>query len=250
MGLLTTAAAAAASRRQITVHDQPYMISDYVGAAPRRGVYVAGNESNDNGLPQGFLVEQPAGAATQPHFHIHPQFQLVIDGSGALGKHALSPLSLHYVNGHTPYGPVSAGADGLLYFTLRRYWDPGAKYMPASKDKLLKGNQRTRVGDVAPATTVCLRDLDAVVTTEVIAVEDDGLAAWLMQAGPGMVFGTPPAPSGDGQYHIVVAGEVRSQNSTLERLSCGFIEAAAEPPLYQASAEGAAMMICQFPRAG
>jgi hypothetical protein len=65
-----------------------------------------------------------------------------------------------------------------------------------------------------------------------------------------MVFGAPAAPSGDGQYHIVVAGEVRSQNSTLERLSCGFIEAAAEPPLYQASAEGAAIMICQFPRAG
>ncbi len=248
MGLLTTAAAAAASRRQVNVHDQSYMISDYVGAAPRRGVYVAGNESNDNGLPQGFLVEQPAGATTQPHFHIHPQFQLVIDGSGALGKHALSPLSLHYVNGHTPYGPVSAGADGLRYFTLRRYWDPGAKYMPASKDKLLKGNQRTRVGDMTASTTFCLANLNTIVSAEVIAAEDDGLAAWLMQVGPQMKFRAPLAPRGDGQYHIVVAGNVLLHGQTLECLSCGFIEAYEKQPLYQATNQGAAMMICQFPR--
>ena len=138
------------ARRQISVHDQPYILTDYIGAAPRRGQYVAGNERNDNGLPQGFLVDQPAGAVTQPHFHSHPQFQLVVDGSGRLGKHDVGFLDLHYVNGHTPYGPVAAG-DGLLYFTLRRYWDAGAKYMPASRDLLVKGRQRTRYGGV-PAT--------------------------------------------------------------------------------------------------
>ena len=188
----TTAPSAAKSRRQVNVHAQPYMISDYIGAAPRRGAYVAGNESNDNGLPQGFLVEQPAGASTQPHFHIHPQFQLVMDGGGMLGKHALGPLSLHYVNGFTPYGPIRAGNTGLLYFTLRRYWDPGAKYMPASREQLVKGNQRTRVGDVDPATTVRLPELTTTITTPVIEVEADGLAAWLIQAGPGMQLPSPP----------------------------------------------------------
>lgn len=244
----TTAPSAAKSRRQVNVHAQPYMISDYIGAAPRRGAYVAGNESNDNGLPQGFLVEQPAGASTQPHFHIHPQFQLVMDGGGMLGKHALGPLSLHYVNGFTPYGPIRAGNTGLLYFTLRRYWDPGAKYMPASREQLVKGNQRTRVGDVDPATTVRLPELTTTITTPVIEVEADGLAAWLIQAGPGMQLPSPPASEGDGQYHIVVAGDVRLQNHHLERLSCGFIGAQESPLAYQAGDQGAAMMICQFPR--
>ena len=31
------------ARRQISVHDQPYILTDYIGAAPRRGQYVAGN---------------------------------------------------------------------------------------------------------------------------------------------------------------------------------------------------------------
>ena len=53
---ITSAAEAAARQRQVHVNGRDYTLAEYIGAAPVRGHYVAGNETNDNGLPQGFLV--------------------------------------------------------------------------------------------------------------------------------------------------------------------------------------------------
>mgnify|MGYP007000427639 len=72
-------------------------------SAPLRGSYIPGNEKNDDGLPQGFLVEQPSNSVTPPHFHDYEQYQVFVDGGARLGKHVASPLSLHYARGHTPY---------------------------------------------------------------------------------------------------------------------------------------------------
>lgn len=72
-----------------------------------------GNEANDNGLPQGFLVEQPPHSVTPPHFHEVNQFQVFGGGGCKIGKHDAAPISVHYANGHTPYGPISAGEDGF-----------------------------------------------------------------------------------------------------------------------------------------
>ena len=114
MPIATTTADALQNQRQVHVNGRDYTLSEYVGAAPVRGKYVAGNESNDNGLPQGFLVEQPPGSITLPHFHETNQFQVFVDGSGHMGKHAAEPLTVQYANGHTPYGPIVAGDAGVL----------------------------------------------------------------------------------------------------------------------------------------
>ena len=84
-----------------------------------------GNETNDNGLPQGFLVSQPPGSVTPPHFHETNQFQVFVGGSGRLGKRRADPVTVQFAGGHTPYGPIAAGDRGIQYFTLRQSWDPG-----------------------------------------------------------------------------------------------------------------------------
>ena len=65
---------AQSTRRAVEVNLRNYELSSYVGAAPVRGHYLEGNEVNDNGLPQGFLAEQPLFAVTKPHFHETNQF--------------------------------------------------------------------------------------------------------------------------------------------------------------------------------
>lgn len=127
------------NQRRIQVNGREYVLSAYIGAAPVRGMYVEGNEVNDNGLPQGFLVEQPPGSVTKPHFHEVNQFQVFVGGAGRLGKYAAGPLTVQYAGAHSPYGPIEAGNGGVIYFTLRAAWDPGAKYMPQSRDKLRRG---------------------------------------------------------------------------------------------------------------
>ena len=186
MLIATSTAEAARNQRQVHVNGKDYTLSEYVGAAPLRGTYVEGNEVNDNGMPQGFLVEQPPGAITLPHFHETNQFQVFVEGIGSMGKHAAEPLTVQYANGHTPYGPIKASETGVKYFTLRQRWDPGAKYMPGARDKLTKGNQRTRLKGNIPLTDPAH---SATLTTPAIETiferEDDGMAAWLYRFGAG-----------------------------------------------------------------
>jgi hypothetical protein len=207
-------------RRAIQVNGHEYVLSAYVGAAPVRGTYVDGNEVNDNALPQGFLVEQPPASVTPPHFHEVNQFQVVV-----------------------------AGAEGLTYFTLRAAWDPGAKYMPKSRDRLKKGHQRQKLGrPVTPATPETLRALSAPETLTLIDREEDGMAAWLMRIAPGAAAPIPDPADGGGQYHVVVTGSLLRDGAEMPRLSCLF--ATTDEPAYEAcaGAEGLEMLVLQFPK--
>ena len=136
---------AAKGMELVEVNGRNYALTGYVGAMPVRGYYLEGNEKNDNGEPQGFLVEQPPNSVTEPHFHETNQFQVFVSGSGCFGKLDIIPLFVQYANGHSPYGPIVSRSEGMRYFTLRARWDPGAKYMPASSKRLIKGNQRQRL---------------------------------------------------------------------------------------------------------
>ena len=109
MPIVTSATDALKNQRQVHVNGREYTLSEFVGAMPLRGHYQEGNESNDNGMPQGFLVTQPPGSVTPAHFHEPNQFQVFVDGSGRIGARAAPPLSVQYANGHTPYGPIVGG---------------------------------------------------------------------------------------------------------------------------------------------
>ena len=119
MVFANSASEAQLSRNIVQVNRRNYVLSSYVGAAPVRGRHIEGNEVNNNGLPQGFLVEQPLGAVTEPHFHETNQFQVVVEGGGTFGTKHLSPLAIQYANAHPSYGPIVSGARGVTYFTLR-----------------------------------------------------------------------------------------------------------------------------------
>ena len=113
---------------EVHVNGHDYNLRQYVGNIPTRGQYIEDNEEKDNELPQGFLVYQPPGSVTPPHFHETNQFQVFVEGSGRVGRHAALPITVQYASGHTPYGPIEAGVTRVRYFTLRQQWDPGAKY--------------------------------------------------------------------------------------------------------------------------
>lgn len=63
--------------------------------------------------------------------HVQDEFQLVIDGDGALGRPAVRPISVHFAGRHTGYGPLTAGERGLSYMTLRAVLDLGAISCPS-----------------------------------------------------------------------------------------------------------------------
>ena len=95
--------------------------------------------------PQVFLVEMRPGETILPHYHAVDQFQIFVAGSGSLVRNqAANPVTVHYVDHHTGYGPVSAGAQGLSYFALRPKTDSGPVYLhePGYREKMKPGKKR------------------------------------------------------------------------------------------------------------
>ena len=248
MLIATSTAEAMQKQRRVTVNGRDYILSEYIGAAPVRGRYVEGNETNDNGLPQGFLVDQPPGAITLPHFHETNQFQVFVEGVGSMGKHAARPLTVQYANGHTPYGPITASETGVKYFTLRQRWDPGAKYMPGARELMTKGNQRTRLkADIRITNPVERAALPSPVAETIFPYEDDGLSAWLIRLGVGQETVIPSAAGTGGQYLLVADGELRLAGGTYDKWSTVFVTADEPRPCLTAGAAGLDLLVLQFP---
>ena len=118
--------------------------------------YIGNSHKNQRG-PQAFLVElEKPGHIIKPHFHHVDQFQIVVDGGGTLGKHELQPVTVHYTDSFTPYGPIVAGDEGLKFFNFRPCADVGAEYMPGSRERLLRHAGRNLVAETdARAASRC-----------------------------------------------------------------------------------------------
>lgn len=86
--------------------------------------------------PQVQALCQPVGDVIPSHFHDVDQFQVIVAGSGMIGRHRMGRGMLRYVDRHRVYGPVRPDEPGLVYLTLRREQDPGPHYMPDSRDLL------------------------------------------------------------------------------------------------------------------
>src|SRR5258708_2322681 len=84
--------------------------------------------------PQAYLVTCPS--RIDPHFHTVDQFQVVVEGEGELGKKPMPPVSFHSTAAFTPCGPITAGEQGLRFFTLHRFAQVHTHFMPGSRDKL------------------------------------------------------------------------------------------------------------------
>src|SRR3954464_12357154 len=116
MAILATADAARKSRRPIVSNGVSAFLTTFIGSNRYNRAAAAPEPPGPEAVyPMAFLVEQPPGSVVQTHFHEANQFQLVVGGSGTLGKHAVQPIAVHYSNAFSAYGPITAGEEGLQY---------------------------------------------------------------------------------------------------------------------------------------
>lgn len=199
--------------------------------------------------PQAFLVEQEENAVVHQHFHFVDQFQVVVAGEGTIGKHALEPIMAHFAGACTGYGPITPGAAGLSYFTLRASADgTGAQFLPAARARMMKGPKRYVLADpVHPSAAVALAARREAVCDTVLE-EADGLAIHMLRLPPGGRLFAPPPASGGGQSMLVAAGTLRHAGQVLERMSALFVSADEAPFLAEAGPEGGELLVLQYPR--
>jgi hypothetical protein len=216
-------------------------------AAPEAGVL----------YPMAFLVEKEPHAVTKPHFHEADQYQVIVQGGGRLGTHALGTVAVHYTDAWSAYGPIVAADEGISWFTLRNAWDSGARYMPAAREQLRAARLRNvqhREATASPTPVADAQDLARDVTpscTTVLAQTPDGMATWRYRLPPDAYVSGPDPREGGGQFWLVLSGSASADGATfLPPNSCVFV-APGDGALAVIAGDGGAEALClQFPVLG
>lgn len=178
------------------------------------------------GIPQLLLVEQLVpGSTVLAHYHSVDQFQVFLDGSGKLGRHDINPISIHYTNRYTGYGPIVAGPSGVSYYVLRPEFDQLVTgqylHIPELREKLKRqpGRKRSIIVSRLPVKTLGeLSRLSAPVSERVIDAESDkhdaGMFADVLSMGPDMSYTGPDPQTGGGQVFLLLQGSMRCNDTS------------------------------------
>ncbi len=202
--------------------------------------------------PQAFLIEMSANEVIVPHFHEVDQFQVFVAGGGGLGRNndIANPITVHYADEYTGYGPINAGPNGYSYFTLRARSDSGAVYLhqPGYREKLKPSKKRHFAVNVTLSTEPVLMTR-ATVALEPLAEQDgDGPCAFILRAGAGMAATGPDPKDTGGQYYLVANGALEREGQSYPVWSTIFVDAGEAPLAVQAGPKGLETLILQFAR--
>jgi hypothetical protein len=213
------------------------------GTGYYRTPYIGGGDVKEG--PTCFLVEQAPNSIIEPHFHQADQFQVFVAGEGALGKHNIAPVVVHYVNAFTPYGPIKSHGDGIHYFTLRNGYDPGARFLPGAVKELPRVPRRHATSKPSPLG----REPGPSGTewTNLLEGEPDGLAAYHVSLAGGHAQSIGGEKAAGGEFWLVLGGSLELGAKTLPAYSCLHRSAHEERPVAHAGREGAELMVLQFP---
>jgi hypothetical protein len=198
--------------------------------------------------PTMFLVEQAPNVSLQSHFHSQNQFQLFVQGSGRIGNHGITPITVHYAGAYTGYGPLIAGAEGVFYFTIRSVFETGAFYMPESRERMARGPKRHLTSDaVAPIDAAALAGLKDIDVQDLIRLQPDLIAAQLIRIPPGRTASGIDPKGSAGQFFVVTGGELVHESGQLNRWEPMFASGDEPPVSLRAGPGGAEVVLLQLP---
>lgn len=227
-----------ANRRHLTLSN---------GTGYWRSDLIVSSES-DAPAPQAFLIQQDPNTVIRPHFHVQDQFQVVAEGGGMLGRHAVAPIHVHYASRHTGYGPITAGSRGLSYFTFRAVTTPHAYFLPESRDRMERLPKRNLLGHpVALSDAATLRARVEVAVETIIEPQPDGVAAWLLRLPPNTRYVPPGHASGADRFYLVGEGVMVARNERLPRFATTFASAGQDDFELLAGDEGLEVLVLRFP---
>jgi len=201
--------------------------------------------------PMAFLAQGSAHRVLRTHFHVVDQFQVMYNGSGTLGKHPVGFGAVHFSRAYTPYGPIAYSDKGLGFITLRAHRDPGAQYLPESREVLDQAVSRT------PWQATVAPDFDLVPGESGVAMKaldgltgHDGLAGWSVKLNAGAKAYAPDPSKGDGQYILVLKGGIVHEDALRKDLTVVWVGRNEGPYQLVAGPEGMEGLVLNFPVPG
>ncbi len=166
-------------------------------------------EADDSQSPQSYLIKQLPNITNPLHFHVQNQFQVFIEGSGVFGRHTIEPYIVHYAGAYTGYGPIVAGPSGLDYLTLRAMHDPGAKFLPETMDKLIRGPKHHFTSrQFLPSTPASILELKVPEFVWDHIEPSTGLGIGLLKMPSQTSYSFKPADKAEGIFLVVIGGSI------------------------------------------
>ena len=189
------------------------------------------------------------------HYKVTDQFLVIIDGKGALGRHALAPYSVHFMRAYTPFGPlVSDARSGLTFFVMRAHPDTGSQRLPEKRDELMRAPNRQPWQIARSATFPALQagaQAAGMMLEAIPGMSDEhGLAAYTLRMKPHAKGSAPDPTHGDGQYLVVVKGSLLHDKKVLKAPALVFVYPKDGPFAMHAGPEGVNAIVLNFPRPG
>ena len=201
--------------------------------------------------PMAFLAEGSANRVLRTHFHEVDQFQVIYNGAGSMGKHPVGPGAVHFSRAYTPYGPISYSDKGLGFVTLRAHRDPGAQYLPESREGLDKVAKRTPWQITAVPDFAIDPGERGVAMKAMEELKDNaGLAGYSVKLNAGVKAYTPDPSKGDGQYVLVMKGGIIHEGQLKKELTVIWVAKNDGPFELVAGPEGMEGIILNFPVPG
>ncbi|MBT3767250.1 MAG: hypothetical protein HOB79_20475 [Rhodospirillaceae bacterium] len=195
--------------------------------------------------PQAFLIERPyPNPVINPHFHDIDQFQVVVGGTGRIGKRPVKPIAFHYADAFTPYGPIIGEEDGIPFFTLRNCSSGGHWSMPGNK-QFMPGRAGRNVAQLFDTDISRLQDGE-IKQEALIEPFEDGLQVLAYYLGPNAETDAIPS-NGGGQYHLVGSGFLLDGDKELPEHSLMRVERGETAAHYKAGPDGASVLCMQYP---
>ena len=204
--------------------------------------------------PQSHYTEMDANGVIVPHFHQVSQFQIMVSGTGSIGRNALPLIGLHYADHHTAYGPINAGPYGLGLFTLRARSDPGAIYLakPGYKDFLKPSKKRYLLAENIALSTECVLEHRGKATLESVLEKDadtsDGLGASMLRMGAGLKTTGPDPRTTGGLYYLMLNGSMVLNDMNYPTWSLVYANRTDVPFEVAAGPQGLEALVLSFPR--
>lgn len=217
------------------------------------------SSAGEEPTPQAFLVQQVPDFNLSAHYHRQEQFQVVVRGSGTLGKHPIDRASVHYASREAGYGPIISGPQGLEYLTLRLVSERGAQYMPEERGGLRRGITKvhataghtprveleSETSERRSTADESASSIDRVAT--LIEARPNGLGVWSTYAAEGETA-TPPGPiAGAGRMHVVIGGEFVLDGTRLPYASVVYSSNDESALRFVAEGGPAELLTLQFP---
>jgi hypothetical protein len=200
-------------RRQLRLERDPYYKAEWM-------------ETDEDPIlsPTIFLIEQAPNSILPVHFHRQNQFQLFIDGTGRIGGHVVEPVMVHYAGAYTAYGPLTAGPEGLKYFTIRPVYDNGALLIRTHHDQMVKGPKRFDQSEtITPSPVHHLASLTGREGENVFQDSTDGLGARVFRLPAAEGFDIPNDDGAASHFVVVLAGEAIVEDRSLSTWESVFV---------------------------